>query len=186
MLIGLISDSHIPDARDDLWPEVYAAFRGVDAILHAGDIYSLKVLDWLEQRCQAPIYAARGNGDSGSGGRRVTPEDPRLKPVHVLTLGGLRVGLRHVIPDPSPHWTLASFMERNFGGPVDIIVCGDTHVEEIQEMEGVLLINPGSPTYPHNMATRKGTIGFLEITDGMPKAWIEWLPGAETVAWRTQ
>ncbi len=37
MRIGLISDTHIPTAGSDLWPQVYEALRGVDLIMHAGD-----------------------------------------------------------------------------------------------------------------------------------------------------
>jgi len=47
MRIGLLSDTHIPEARSGLPPEVKKAFEGVDLILHAGDIYSLSVLDEL-------------------------------------------------------------------------------------------------------------------------------------------
>ncbi len=60
MRIGLISDTHIPESRKELWPQVFSAFRGVDLILHAGDIYELYVIDELSQ--VAPTYAARGNG----------------------------------------------------------------------------------------------------------------------------
>ena len=45
MRIGLISDTHIPEARAELWPQVYAAFEGVDAILHGGDIHDVALLD---------------------------------------------------------------------------------------------------------------------------------------------
>jgi predicted phosphodiesterase len=34
MRIGLISDTHIPVARKELWPQVYEAFHGVDLIMH--------------------------------------------------------------------------------------------------------------------------------------------------------
>ncbi len=57
MLIGLISDTHIPWAVKELPPEVGEAFRGVDLILHAGDIYSHAVLDELERI--APVLAAK-------------------------------------------------------------------------------------------------------------------------------
>lgn len=46
MLIGLIADTHIRGVP--LPPQVLRAFQGVDLILHAGDIYSLDVLDQLE------------------------------------------------------------------------------------------------------------------------------------------
>ncbi len=183
MRLGLISDTHIPEARADLWPEVYAAFRDVDAILHAGDLHTLEVLDWLEQRCGVPVFAARGNGDDGGAGRPVVPEDPRLKRAHVLDFAGLRVGLVHDLPLPEwpPHRTLERLMDHHFGGRVDVIVYGDSHVEDVSELKGVLLVNPGSPTFPRNYNTRKGTIGFLEIDGGAPRAWVEWLPGAEPI-----
>lgn len=183
VLLGLISDTHIPEAREALWPEVYDAFRDVDAILHAGDLHAIEVLDWLEQRCGVPVFAARGNGDDGGGGRPVTPEDRRLKPAYVLTFGGLRIGLVHdlALPEWPPYRTLESMMEHHFGGRVDVIVHGDTHVEEVSELKGVLLVNPGSPTFPRNYTVRKGTIGFLEVERGAARAWVEWLPGATPI-----
>ncbi|HEY8838218.1 MAG TPA: metallophosphoesterase family protein, partial [Dehalococcoidia bacterium] len=67
LLIGLISDTHIPEAAPDIWPQVYEAFSHVDLILHAGDLHVLDVVDRLERL--APIYVARGNGDDGGAGR---------------------------------------------------------------------------------------------------------------------
>ena len=63
MRIGLISDTHIPTAGRDLWPQVYDALRGVDLIMHAGDLHDPIVLDWLE--ALAPVLAVSGNGDYG-------------------------------------------------------------------------------------------------------------------------
>ena len=71
--IGLISDTHIPEARKTLWPQVFDAFADVDMIFHAGDVHEFHVLDALEE--VAPVYAARGNGEDGSGGRPVQPEE---------------------------------------------------------------------------------------------------------------
>ena len=96
--IGLISDTHIPEARDSLWPQVYDAFADVDLIFHAGDIHELYVLDELEKL--APVYAARGNGEDGSGGRPVQPEDPRVKYAWLLQLEGLWVCLLYTSPSP--------------------------------------------------------------------------------------
>ena len=42
-------------------------------------------------------------------------------------------------------------------------------------MRGVLLVNPGNPTFPRNLARRLGTVAFLEIDGGTPRAWIEQL-----------
>ena len=94
--IGLISDTHIPEARDSLWPQIEAAFAGVDMIFHAGDIHDLWVLDELEKT--APVYAARGNGEDGSGGRPVQPQDPRVQYAWTLKLEGLTVASRTMYP----------------------------------------------------------------------------------------
>ncbi|MDO8673693.1 MAG: metallophosphoesterase family protein [Dehalococcoidia bacterium] len=154
MRIGLISDTHVPSSMRVLWPEIRTAFLGVDLILHAGDIYDLSCLDWLEEI--APVMVARGNGDA------YTPEDPRIKDVQIIEVESRKIGMVHGLYYPGP--SLEKEMRRNFGGPVDIIIFGDTHVETIERHDGVLLVNPGSPTYPHNYETRLGTVGILELT----------------------
>jgi putative phosphoesterase len=167
--IGLISDTHIPEARAELWPQAFAALAGVDAILHGGDIHDLRVLDQLS--AIAPTYCARGNGDEGGGGRPVTPDDPRIHPVWVLDVvvpgaPPLRIGIIHDLPVPEhpPHLTVERVTQRRFGVKrLDVIIFGDTHIESIDLISGTLCINPGSPTYPHNLDTQLGTIGFLEI-----------------------
>lgn len=169
--IGLISDTHIPEARASLWDQVYTAFQGVDLIFHGGDIHDLSLLDELEK--VAPIYAARGNGEDGSGGRDVQPEDPRVKYAWLIEIEGLWVGLTHYIPVPErpPNFTLAKWVDRFFPErKPDVIVSGDTHREAIEWIDGVYCVNPGSPTYPHNYDTQYGTIGFLEIDNGKADA----------------
>jgi hypothetical protein len=162
MRIGLIADTHIPREVKSLPPHVKEAFQGVDIILHAGDIYLLAVLDELE--AVAPVLAARGNGDMA------LPQDPRVKESHVLDIDGLKLGLTHSIEYPEPPWrTLEKAMEAEFGGLVDIIVSGDTHVDLVAEYKGVLLVNPGSPALPHSLF-ELGTVGLLEIEGGRVRA----------------
>lgn len=178
MRIGLIADTHYPEAGP-LWDSAYDALRDVDLILHAGDLHVVDVLDWLEQRCGVPVLAVRGNGDDGGGGRPLCADDARLKPVQVVEAEGLRIGMVHdaTLPEWPPHRTLESIMEHHFGGRVDVLVHGDTHVAEVEEMRGVLLVNPGSPTFPRNLTRRPGTLGFLEVEAGVARAWIHQLQG---------
>ncbi len=160
MRIGLLSDTHIPEACKELWTQVARAFKGVDLIIHAGDTIELGVLDWLESI--APVLAAEGNHDY------YLPEDPRLKPTHVLKINGFRLGAIHLFsPDYEPVTKLIDFCFRQ---PLDIVVFGDTHWEVVERKEGILFVNPGSPTYPRNMSTRLGTVGILEITNGNARA----------------
>ena len=182
----MISDTHLPEAAQALWPEVLDAFAGVDAIFHGGDIHEFWVLDELQR--VAPVYAARGNGEDGGGGRPVQPRDARVKYAWLLPLEGLWVGLTHYVPVPErpPNFTLARWIERYFPQrKPDVIVSGDTHVERIETVDGVLCVNPGSATYPHNYDTQFGTIGFLELQDGRAEASIWQLRrgGIEPFAW---
>ena len=184
--IGLISDTHIPEARKELWPQVLEAFADVDLILHAGDIHELYVLDELEKL--APVYAARGNGEDGSAGRPVQPEDPRVRYAWLLELEGLWIGLTHYVPVPErpPNFTIARWLERYFPERTpDVIVSGDTHREAIASIDGILCVNPGSPTYPHNYDTQYGTIGFLELHDRQADASIHLITeaGIEPFDW---
>ena len=165
--IGLISDTHIPEARAELWPQVFDVFAGVDAILHGGDIHELFVLDQLSEL--APLWSARGNGEDGSGGRSVAAVDERLRYSWRLDLGGVHVGLTHDVPWPElpPNLTVERWKQRRFGTQdIDVLVFGDSHVEGIHQVGPTLCVNPGSPTYPHNLNTQLGTLGFLHVTPG--------------------
>ena len=184
--IGLIADTHIPEARATLWPQVYEAFAGVERILHSGDVHDLALLDELEK--VAPVYCARGNGEDGSGGRPVQPEDPRVKYVWTMQIEALTVGLTHYIPveDSPASMTLPQFVERYWPHATpDVIVSGDSHTELIAEKNGILCVNPGSPTYPHNYDTQYGTIGFLTIDGDVAEAsvWLITDDGIEPFDW---
>jgi predicted phosphodiesterase len=173
--LGLVADTHIPEARAGLWPQVFDAFAGCDAILHAGDIHELWLLDQLEQ--VAPVYAARGNGDEGFGGRARARPDARVRDTWIVAVGGpagppvLRVGIIHdlTIPEVPPHLTVDNVSRRRFGAEpgtpaaLGVIVYGDTHVQRADLIGPVLCVNPGSPTYPRNLETQLGTIGFLDL-----------------------
>ncbi len=171
MKIGLISDTHIPEAMPELWPHLFDQFHDVECILHAGDIHELQVLDQLE--AVAPVYAARGNGEDGSGGRDIQPDDHRLRESWLIEIGGFNIGLTHYIPMPEmpPRLTVQTWKEKLFPGVnLDVLVYGDTHVEQIDMIDDTLCVNPGSPTYPHNLNLQFGTIGFLHLGGDSPEA----------------
>jgi putative phosphoesterase len=169
MRIGLISDTHQPSDRKTLWQEVHEAFAGVDLILHGGDIVHPMVLDWLQEI--APVLAARGNNDFGW-------HDPRLEDVQRLDVEGLRIVMLHNMePEDRP----IDYLRRAFlrGEHADVIVTGHTHFERLDYRDGVLQINSGSPTHPHQYSTRLGTVGLLEIAGGRIEASIRRLGHSE-------
>lgn len=173
MRIGLISDTHIPWSADGLPPQLKDIFKGVDLILHGGDIYEFSVLDELEEI--APVLAARGDDDLSTG-------DSLVKDEHIRTVEGFSLVLTHTIPYPStypffyPGWeprvscrgglerTLKEAMLKADYVP-DILVFGDTHHVFNHRVDGVLLVNPGSATLPRYKRAL-GTVAILSIVPG--------------------
>ena len=125
MRIGLISDTHIPEACEHLPARVFEVFRGVDLVMHAGDVYVNRVLN--ELATIAPVIAAVGNGDEGLDGHRfkLEPEE-RVRHAHLYEVAGLRIGLAHALPTPdeTSEEVFLRAMRAHFGGSVDILVMG--------------------------------------------------------------
>ena len=55
---------------------------------------------------------------------------------------------------------------RDFGGPVDVLVQGHSHVETVMRFGDTMVINPGSATLPRNLIGVPGTVAILEISNG--------------------
>jgi hypothetical protein len=175
MRIGIVADTHIAGDGRSLPLEVLRAFRGVDLILHCGDLECLGVLDYLET--VAPVLAVRGYEDPREPGHRLADS------TRVVSVGGLHIGMVHDIRWPGPPIALGSSREtllfppgplkalltKKFGRPVDIVAFGDTHKELIALYDGVLFINPGSPTCPgpRYKGDELGTVAILEIRGGL-------------------
>ncbi|MFC2071912.1 metallophosphoesterase family protein [Chloroflexota bacterium] len=156
MLIGLLSDTHIPDHVKELPEQLKEVFHGVDLILHAGDIYTVSVLDELERL--APVLAAEGDDDP-----RSTASDRRVERKHILNLDGVTIWLAHdMVWFPPPVDSKA---------PPDVIVFGHTHQALLQNHDGALQINPGSATLPR-YRLELGTVGLLTASSGKAEAQI--------------
>jgi hypothetical protein len=162
MRIGLVADTHIPQVTKEIPPELLEAFRGVDLILHAGDIYHPEVLDNLERL--APVLAALGDDDD-----RAMLAEGRVKEMHILQLEGKTLWLVHEKPHaprkPSwlPEWWLKRLPpEQQESGKPDIIIFGHEHRTFKQNIDGVLFFSPGSPTFL-NYISEPGTFGILDL-----------------------
>ena len=166
--IGLVADTHIPEAGDDLPAAAYKALAGCDRILHCGDLHTIEVVDRLERL--APTVACRGNGDTLTPRvrRPGVPEDPRVLDVFVTDVGAFRIGLTHDLEhvETRADDDVVAALTRRFGGPVDIAVSGHSHVPSVRGLaDGTALVNPGSPTMPHGYLGIDGTVGFIDIDD---------------------
>ena len=157
----MISDTHIPEIAQTLPSRVKEIFKGVDLILHAGDIFVDSVLE--ELGTIAPVLAARGDDD-------YPIRDKRMDEVQNLTLDGLNFYVIHssqyfardLIQHPEKH---------NLEKAPDVVVFGHTHRDVVKTVGNSLLVNPGSATFPYYQL-RMGTVALLSIKSGKAEAHI--------------
>lgn len=150
MIVGVLSDTHVPSAVQSLPSVIFDIFKDVELILHAGDIVELSVLE--ELRALAPVEAVAGNMDNSE----VIAMLPQRK---IMTLDRYRVGLIH----GKYKIDVQREMIRKEFDSVDLIVYGHSHTPFWGQMDGIYFLNPGSPTdkrhAPYN------SVAILEIGD---------------------
>ncbi len=160
MKIGIISDTHIPVSSSEVPPNVLAALKGCDLILHAGDLIDIGVLEKLKNISK--VEAVYGNMD---------PLKVRgvLKDKMTLKVEGKKIFLMHGDGDPKNLITLLK-NEISDEKP-DIVVFGHSHSPMNKYIDGVLFFNPGSPT--DTVFAPYRSYGIIEITEGKINATIQ-------------
>lgn len=154
MKIGVISDTHIlgntPAAVNNLCKLIEPYFKDVRAILHAGDIKDVSVIESLEAFSR--VIAVAGNMDT---------HDVYLKygDRKIINFGRFKIGLMHGWgpPEGLSHKVSESFADDK----VDCVVFGHTHFPYNKIEDNVLMFNPGSALEPRYSSKR--TIGILHL-----------------------
>jgi len=148
--IGILSDTHIPKAATELPPAVYREFRGVDMILHAGDLVEAEVLKKLGTL--APTHAVCGNMDMPD----LKKSLPEKK---IIRVEGYKIGLFHGYGPPG---RIVNIVAGEFNN-VDAIVFGHSHNPLCREIDKTLFFNPGSPT--DKIFSPYNSLGMLEVSE---------------------
>jgi putative phosphoesterase len=151
-LVGLISDTHIPARAKAVPKKVFEVFNGVSLILHAGDLTQLSVVDELEQL--APVVAVCGNMDR----YEVRAKLPRINSVEVYKW---KIGVIH---NPGIFMGIKRMKNIARENGFSVLVFGHTHRPALKQEEGILFVNPGSPTNPLPPFLTKSTVALLRIT----------------------
>lgn len=119
--IGVISDTH-----GLLRPEALAALRGVDRILHAGDVGDPEILVALAQ--VAPVTAVRGNVDTKAWAAG-------LSQTEIVEVDGVTIYMLH---------DLSQLDLKLEAAGIQAVVYGHSHQPKSDQRNGVLYFNPGS------------------------------------------
>jgi uncharacterized protein len=145
MVVGVISDTH-----GLLRPEAFEALKGVEHILHAGDVGNFDILDTL--RKIAPVTAIRGNVDTHG-------PCAELLATEAVELGGCLVYMVHAL-----EWI--DIVPKAAG--VGLVVFGHSHEPKVERREGVVYLNPGSAG-PRRFKLPV-TVARVRIEDGVVEA----------------
>jgi len=184
--IGLTADIHCEEEDgSDIPAEVLEALHGVDLVIDLGhtgsrNAFCRGVLDRLATL--APVLGVREfyGGDDAV----LTPaEGSRVDGLaRVIDVGGVRIGAIHNLErEPGPTIVtppgglpeldgiaVRDILAQKFAGPVDVVAYGGTHRPASLMADGVLFVNPGSPTYPKGPRRvagepALGTVGVLTV-----------------------
>ena len=154
-LAAVIADTHIPRKARALPKGLTPYLERADLVLHAGDLMDLALLDQLA--AYAPVEAVRGNMDL-----------PGLPETLELELGGVRVAMIH---DSGPGRGRRARARRRFPD-ARVLVFGHSHIPFLEDEDGLMLLNPGSPTDRRRQP--RHTFALLRAEEG--EVWAEILP----------
>jgi hypothetical protein len=144
--IGVLSDSHLSRVTEEFKLLVQGVFQDVDIIIHAGDMVSRAIYDYL---CNWDLRAVKGNMDDFD-------LDNILPRKRIEVVEGRRVGIVHGrgAPYSVEQVVLSEFTD------MDMIIFGHSHVPTYTKKGDLILFNPGALRNP---AIGKKTVGMIEI-----------------------
>jgi uncharacterized protein len=162
-MIAIISDTHMPKGERRLSEACRARLICAEAIVHAGDLSTLAVLEEL-RALGPPVTAVHGNVDDAA--VRAT-----LPGTATVALGPRRIVVIH---DAGAAAGRMARMRRRFPG-ADAVIFGHSHIPLIETTAdgSFSIVNPGSPTErrrspKHTMALAEldpaGTLRFQIVT----------------------
>lgn len=171
-VVGLVSDTHMPERRRALPPNLGHIFEGVDFLLHSGDVGELWVLDQLS--AIAPIIAVHGNDD--------TPDALRELPFQqIVTIASQRILLWHshfpnrneemaFREDDDLYRSLQRSIDQGQRAGATIVVFGHWHIPLVYRHDEMLIINPGALASGNEFSRMlRNTVALLFIEkDGTP------------------
>ena len=157
LLIGLISDTHVPSRVPKIPQNIIDDFkkREVDYVFHLGDFTILDVFEYLNDEFgKEKVIGILGNMDEGEI-RDLLPETLEFE------LYGRKIFMTHGTGGPN---IVIKRLNKQFDlTPYDIIIFGHVHrpYNEVWR-DGKLYLNPGTPT--DRQFTDINSYGFLKIS----------------------
>lgn len=146
MLIAVISDTHRMEKYIGLAKEL---IKDADILIHLGD--NVEDVEILEDGFNGKVYVVKGNCDYSNKypkERIIELESKRIFFTHG-DLYGVKNGLNNIY-------------YKGMELEADIVLFGHTHQAIIEEVNNMIILNPGSVSLPR---IKGRTIGFIDIKD---------------------
>ena len=146
MKILIVSDTH---GRHSAFDKALKEAGKIDALVHLGDTEGGE--DYIEAVCGCPAYVLAGNNDFFS---------DNLREMEVV-FGTKRAFMTHghyYYVSLGPERIIEEGKMRN----ADIVMFGHTHKPFLEMIDGMIVLNPGSLSYPRQEG-RKGSYIMMEI-----------------------
>jgi len=153
--IGVISDTHVTSETKKLSPAIADAFRGVDMIIHAGDLVDLSVLKLLKIMCPN-VKAVCGNMDNPEAKKKLPEKE-------IIRLENAVIGVMHGFGPPDKVADCAEEVFKNDG--VNVVIFGHSHKPFNKKKGKILFFNPGSAT--DHVFAPYNSVGIIEINDSI-------------------
>lgn len=152
-LAVVIADTHLPRRTSAFLDGLRPHLERADLILHAGDLMDPMFLDDLA--AYAPVRAVQGNLD---------PPEAKLPETLQFEFGSVRIAMIH---DSGRKRGRRNRMRQRFPG-ARVVVFGHSHIPWLEDEDGMLLLNPGSPTDRRRQTEH--TFALLRVEDGEVRA----------------
>lgn len=148
MKILIVSDTH---GKDNMLLEAVRLEKPISKIIHLGDIGKLE--EYIEELTDCVCFAVKGNNDWYS----------KLPDENIVMIGKYRAFITH------GHHYDVSFTSKDLvrhGRMLDceIVMYGHTHYPEITREGNIIIINPGSLTFPRQPGHKPSYI-VAEVDD---------------------
>lgn len=153
MKVVAVSDTHTMGTSRTLPPSAWPYIETADHILHGGDVCDPALLD--ELKTFAPVTAVMGNCDPWSIKERGATESAKVE------LGGVKIGMIH---DAGPRDGRRNRLRKMFPD-ARVVAFGHSHMPVNEDEDGLLLFNPGSPTWKRRAPFP--SMGILWIENGV-------------------
>ncbi|MPQ44925.1 metallophosphoesterase [Clostridium tarantellae] len=144
MIIAVVSDTH---NITNVMKKIKTLIKDADILIHLGD--NIIDLEYLSCGFNGEVYGVRGNCDY--------PNEGAIE--QIIEVNNKKIFMTHG-DKYSVKMGLSTIFYKGKELQVDIVLFGHTHQKVNIEKEGMLLLNPGSPSLPKDEAA---SIAFLEI-----------------------